>query len=108
MGTPLRASMVIFVEELEVRPESIQVGIRIADLKLDVLGDTGSPLAGLLLAVWREDWLQGLFATLVLGGEAGPGGEDGLAERAQAGNSHGFHCRRYTTLCCVCCMRLIN
>lgn len=48
MGTPLRASMVIFVEELEVRPESIQVGIRIADLKLDVLGDTGSPLAGLL------------------------------------------------------------
>lgn len=30
-------------------------------------GNDGS-LAGLLLAVWREDWLQGLFATLVLGG----------------------------------------
>ncbi|HSN98752.1 MAG TPA: hypothetical protein VLS89_10725, partial [Candidatus Nanopelagicales bacterium] len=32
----------------DVRPESIQLGIRIGDLKLDVLGDASSPLAGLL------------------------------------------------------------
>ncbi|MBK8238370.1 MAG: hypothetical protein IPK74_22800 [Deltaproteobacteria bacterium] len=31
------------------------------------VGQDGT-LAGLLLAAWREDWLQGLLATLVLGG----------------------------------------
>lgn len=48
MGTPLRVSLVVYVEELDVRAEAIQVGLRIAELKLDVLGDASSPLAGLL------------------------------------------------------------
>ncbi len=48
MGTPLRASLVIFTEELDIRPDSIRIGLRIAELALTVLGDSGSPLAGLI------------------------------------------------------------
>lgn len=48
MGTTLRASLVVFVEELAVSPDEIRVGVRIADLALDVLGSSDSPLAGLL------------------------------------------------------------
>jgi hypothetical protein len=48
MGTALRASLVVYVEEIDVRPEEIRLGLRIAELKLDALGDGSSPLAGLL------------------------------------------------------------
>ncbi|AUX22231.1 hypothetical protein SOCEGT47_027320 [Sorangium cellulosum] len=48
MGTPLRASFAVYAEELDVRADAIQVGLRIADLKIDVLGDQSSPIAGLL------------------------------------------------------------
>lgn len=48
MGTPLRASLIVTTEELDVRPESIRIGLRIAELKLTVLGESNSPLAGLL------------------------------------------------------------
>lgn len=48
MGTPLRASLVVYTEELDVRPDSIRIGLRIAELKLTVLGESSSPLAGLL------------------------------------------------------------
>lgn len=37
---------------------------------------------------------------LVLGSEAGHGGEDGLAEGAQAGNSHGFTVGGSLRACC--------
>jgi len=48
MGTPLRVSLVVYVEEIDVRTEAVQIGLRVAELKLDVLGDANSPLAGLL------------------------------------------------------------
>lgn len=48
MGTPLRASLVAYAEELDVRPDAIRIGLRIADLKLSVLGDESSPIAGLI------------------------------------------------------------
>src|SRR4051794_13607857 len=48
MGASLRASLVVYAEELDVRPEAIRVGLRIEGLRLNVLGDESSPLAGLL------------------------------------------------------------
>jgi hypothetical protein len=48
MGTPLRASLVVFVEELDVAPERVRVGLRIAEMSLTVLGESESPLAGLI------------------------------------------------------------
>lgn len=48
MGTPLRAKATIFIEEVDVSTEKLTVAIRIADLSLDVLGDSSSPIGGLL------------------------------------------------------------
>lgn len=48
MGTPLRASLVVFVEELDVAPERVRIGLRIAEMSLTVLGESESPLAGLI------------------------------------------------------------
>lgn len=48
MGTPLRASLVIHVEELAISTAELRVGLRIEGLALKVLGDSASPLAGLL------------------------------------------------------------
>lgn len=48
MGTPLRASLVAYAEELDVGPEAIRIGLRIADLELRVLGEESSPIAGLI------------------------------------------------------------
>jgi hypothetical protein len=48
MGTPLRASFVLYLEELNVTPEEIRIGARIAEMSLKVLGESDSPLAGLI------------------------------------------------------------
>jgi hypothetical protein len=48
MGTSLRASLVLYAEEVDIRPEAIRLGLRIAELKLKVLGDETSPIAGLI------------------------------------------------------------
>src|SRR5262245_31592359 len=48
MGTTLRASLVLFVEELHVSPEEIRIGARIAEMMLKVLSEGESPLAGLI------------------------------------------------------------
>jgi hypothetical protein len=48
MGTPLRAALVVYVEELDVTTEQIKIGIRIEGLTLTVLGDAASPIAGLI------------------------------------------------------------
>lgn len=48
MGTPLRASLVVYVEELSLTEQELRVGIRIDQLALKVLGDSASPIAGLL------------------------------------------------------------
>lgn len=48
MGTPLRASFTVYAEEVDVRADAIQVGLRVANLKINVLGDESSPIAGFL------------------------------------------------------------
>jgi hypothetical protein len=48
MGTPLRAVAVIYVEELDVSTEQIRIGFRVEGLTLTVLGDSASPIAGLI------------------------------------------------------------
>jgi hypothetical protein len=48
MGTTLRASLVLTVEELHVSPDEIRIAARIAEMSLKVLGDAESPLAGLI------------------------------------------------------------
>jgi hypothetical protein len=48
MGTPLRVSLVLHVEELAISTSELRVGVRIEALTLKVLGDSASPLAGLI------------------------------------------------------------
>ncbi len=48
MGTPLRASLIVHVEEIATSLDELRVGIRIEGLTLTVLGESSSPLAGLL------------------------------------------------------------
>jgi hypothetical protein len=48
MGTPLRASLVLHIEELAISLTEMRIGLRIEGLTLTVLGDSSSPLAGLL------------------------------------------------------------
>jgi hypothetical protein len=49
MGTPLRATLTLFIDELRVNSDEMQVGLRIADLALKVLDEQSqSPLAGLI------------------------------------------------------------
>ena len=48
MGTPLRASLVLHIEEINVSLTEMRIGLRIEGLTLTVLGDSSSPLAGLL------------------------------------------------------------
>jgi hypothetical protein len=50
MGAPLRATFVLFVEELEVTSQEVKIGLRIAELALKVLGEATSPVAGLILS----------------------------------------------------------
>lgn len=48
MGTPLRANTKITVEAIEVSSERLQVSIALNDTELKVLGESSSPIAGLL------------------------------------------------------------
>src|SRR5262249_43991674 len=48
MGTPIRATQTIFVEEINVTTDEIRMGLRIEGLTLDVLGDSTSIVAGLI------------------------------------------------------------
>lgn len=48
MGTPLRASLILHVEELAISTGELRVGVRIEGLSLKVLDDSASPIAGLL------------------------------------------------------------
>lgn len=48
MGTAIRASLVVTVEELDVSAETIRVVVRISELALKVLGESDSPVAGLI------------------------------------------------------------
>lgn len=48
MGTPLRVSLIVYVEEIDVTMESIRFVLRLSDLTLKVLGDASTPIAGFI------------------------------------------------------------
>lgn len=48
MGTPLRANTKITVEGIEVSEEQLRVSLALNDTELKVLGESSSPIAGLL------------------------------------------------------------
>jgi hypothetical protein len=48
MGTALRVLAVVYVEELDISTTQLRIGIRIEGLTLNVLGDSSSPVAGLI------------------------------------------------------------
>ena len=48
MGTKLRASVILYVEELGISTSELRVGLRLAELALKVLDDSQTPVAGLL------------------------------------------------------------
>jgi hypothetical protein len=48
MGTPVRASAAIRVDEIDLSPEAIRVGLRLADVKLALLADSDTPIATLI------------------------------------------------------------
>jgi hypothetical protein len=48
MGTPVRASAAIRIDEIDLSPEAMRVGIRLSDVKLTLLGESDSPVATLI------------------------------------------------------------
>jgi hypothetical protein len=48
MGTPLRASAAIRVDEVDLAPDQLRVGFRLSDVKLALLGESDSPVATLV------------------------------------------------------------
>jgi hypothetical protein len=48
MGTPVRASGAIRIDEVTLSAESIRIGVRLNDLELTLLGESESPLATLI------------------------------------------------------------
>jgi hypothetical protein len=48
MGTPVRASAAIRVDEIDLSPESLRVGMRLSDVKLALLTESDAPVATLI------------------------------------------------------------
>jgi hypothetical protein len=48
MGTAVRASATIRIEDINVTPETIRVAVRLRDVKLELVGDSESPVATLI------------------------------------------------------------
>ncbi len=48
MGTTVRASASVRVEELRVEPQEMRLTLRLSDVDMKVLGDSNTPVAGLL------------------------------------------------------------
>jgi hypothetical protein len=48
MKTPLRVSAAIRVDEIELSPDSIRVGLKLSDVKLSLLADSDTPVATLI------------------------------------------------------------
>jgi len=48
MGTQLRAGANVHIDEIEITPETIRIGMRVADVKLKVLDDSETPVATLV------------------------------------------------------------
>jgi len=48
MGTPLRASFAVRVDEIDFSPESMRIGLRVSEVKLTLLGESDAPVATLI------------------------------------------------------------
>lgn len=48
MGTPVRASFAIRIDEIDLSPQAMRVGIRLSDVTLKLLGESESPVATLI------------------------------------------------------------
>jgi hypothetical protein len=48
MGTPVRASAAIKIDEITITEDSIRVGVRLRDVKLALVGESESPVATLI------------------------------------------------------------
>jgi hypothetical protein len=48
MGTPVRATAAIKVDEIDFSPASMRIGIRLSDVKLTLLGESDAPVATLI------------------------------------------------------------
>jgi hypothetical protein len=48
MGTPLRASFAIKIDEIDLSAQAMRVGIRLSDVSLKLLGESDSPVATLI------------------------------------------------------------
>ncbi len=48
MGTSLRAQAAIKIDEVEITPDSIKVGVRLSGVRLQLLSDSDSPIATLV------------------------------------------------------------
>jgi hypothetical protein len=48
MGTPMRASAAIRVDEIDLSPEAIRVGLKLFDVKLALIGESDTPVATLI------------------------------------------------------------
>jgi len=48
MGTPVRASAAIKIDEIDLSPTALRIGIRLSDVKLALLGESDAPVATLI------------------------------------------------------------
>jgi hypothetical protein len=48
MGTPVRASAAVKIDEVTITDESVRIGVRLRDVKLALVGDSDSPVATLI------------------------------------------------------------
>jgi hypothetical protein len=48
MGTPVRASAAIKIDEVTITEDSLRIGVRLRDVKLALVGDSESPVATLI------------------------------------------------------------
>jgi len=48
MGTPLRASFAIRVDEIDLSPSAMRIGLRVSEMKLTLLGESDAPVATLI------------------------------------------------------------
>jgi hypothetical protein len=48
MGTPVRASAAIKIDEIDFSPASMRIGVKLSDVKLALLGESDAPVATLI------------------------------------------------------------
>ncbi|HZU84429.1 MAG TPA: hypothetical protein VE987_15980 [Polyangiaceae bacterium] len=48
MGTPVRASAAIRVDEIDLSPDAMRIGLKLSDVKLALLGESDAPIATLI------------------------------------------------------------